>query len=111
MIRRVDMVCPVETCGHSLLDIFLEFGAPCACPTCGTEMIRLWVGAQSSAAIIGDECDVTVRHGLCHEDGTPRRFTSKEEMKRVAAAKGLVNHVEHITSRGSDKSPHTTRWI
>lgn len=62
-------------------------------------------------SVIGDECDVWVRHGLCHSDGSPRRFRSKSEMARVAAAKGLLNVVEHVPMRGSDKSPHTSKWF
>ena len=55
---------------------------------------------------IGDECDVWVEHGICWDDGSPRHYTSKSEMKRVAAEKGLVNMVRHV-----DGSPHTKRWI
>ncbi len=58
----------------------------------------------------GDECDEWIRHGLCHEDGSPRHFTSKAEMARVAKEKGLFNYVTHVGARGSDKSPHTTKW-
>jgi hypothetical protein len=61
--------------------------------------------------VIGDECDVTIHHGLCHPDGTPRRFTSKSEMRETAKALGLVNAVTHVPERGTDKSRHTTRWI
>jgi hypothetical protein len=61
--------------------------------------------------VVGDECDVTVRHGLCHENGEPRRFRSKAEMAKVAAAKGLTNYVRHVGSKGSDKSAHTQRFV
>ncbi len=42
-----------------------------------------------AASVIGDECDVYLRHGLCNEDGSPKRYRSKEEIKRVAFEKGL----------------------
>jgi hypothetical protein len=71
-------------------------------------MQKVWL---SPSAVIGDECDVYIKHGLCHDDGTPRRFTSKAEMAQVAKKKGLFNWVEHVPSPGSDKSKHTTRWI
>lgn len=64
-----------------------------------------------SYVVIGDECDVWIRHGLCNDDGSPRHYTSKEAMRRDAKAKGLVNIVEHVSSPESDKSKHTTRWI
>ncbi len=66
----------------------------------------------STRGVIGDACDVTIKHGLCNPDGTPRRYTSKAEMKREAEKRGLTQHVEHkAANRGSDKSPHTSRWI
>jgi hypothetical protein len=56
---------------------------------------------------------IEIRNGICHDDGTPRRFYSKSEMKRVARQKGLSNHVEHVPDprTGSDKSQHTQRWV
>ena len=62
-------------------------------------------------AIIGDECDVWIQHGICHDDGSPRHYTSKSEMARVAKEKGLVNLVKHVGSNGTDKSKHTSRWV
>lgn len=53
---------------------------------------------------------VEIRHGLCNDDGSPRRYYSKSEMARVAKARGLVNHVEHACLPGTDKSPWTTKW-
>lgn len=54
---------------------------------------------------------IEIKHGLCHEDGTPRRYYSKSEIMREAKARGMTNYVVHQPVRGSDKSPHTTRWI
>ena|SRR5437660_9029601 len=58
----------------------------------------------------GDECDVTVTHGLCNADGTPHRYRSKSEMKRETEKRGLTNLVEHKGSKDSDKSKFTQRW-
>ncbi len=55
---------------------------------------------------IGDECDVVVKHGICNEDGTPRRYRSRAEMAKVAKERGLVNYVRHI-----DGSKHTQRFV
>lgn len=86
----------------------------CVDPKCGGVMNRVWLMApdRASGAVIGDECDVHVRHGLCWPDGTPRRFESKSEMKKVAKQTGWTNLVEHKPdSRDGDSSKHTSRWI
>lgn len=107
--RLIDIVCP--TCGWRQIDKLLPHGvAYPSCPECQTTTERLW-SYGSSASVVGDECDVTIKHGLCHADGTPRRFTSKAEIAREATKRGLTNHVTHQPMRGSDKSPHTTRWV
>jgi len=62
---------------------------------------------------IGDDIPggVLIQHGICHDDGTPRRYYSKSEMALVAKEKGLTNVVRHVGSSGSDKSKHTVRWV
>ena len=64
-------------------------------------------------SVIPDEIPggMEIRHGICNEDGSPRRYYSKSEMAAEAKRRGLVNHVVHIGKRGTDKSPHTSRWI
>ena len=41
----------------------------------------------------------------------PMTFHSKSEWKREMKARGLVNQVRHVGVQGSDKSPHTQRWV
>jgi hypothetical protein len=67
----------------------------------------------ASVGVIADEIPggLEVRHGICNEDGTPRRYYSKSEMAREAKARGLVNYVRHVGSKGSDKSKTTSRWV
>lgn len=72
---------------------------------------RVWLPGQKANSVIGDGCDVSVRHGLCNADGSPRRYTSKSEMAAEAKKRGLVNHVTHMGTQGGDKSRHTSRWI
>ena len=76
-------------------------------------MQRAWL--TKVAAVIPDDIPggVLIHNTICHPDGTPKRYYSKSEMKRAAAAKGYHNHVEHVPSPGSDKNRqnHTTRWI
>jgi hypothetical protein len=55
---------------------------------------------------------VEIRHGLADPvTGEPVRYYSKSEMRREAKRRGLINLVEHVPQRGSDKSPHTVRWV
>lgn len=82
------------------------------CPGCGQESLEdLSTRGNLAPTVIGDECDVTIAHGICNPDGSPRRYTSKSEMRQVAKALGLVNVVRHQPLPGSDKSPFTTRHV
>jgi hypothetical protein len=54
---------------------------------------------------------VEIKHGICNEDGTPRKFYSKSEIARAAKAAGLTNFVRHVGTKDGDRSPFTTRWI
>ena len=85
------------------------------CEKCGNTLeINDWPfcphGPSGTFNVIGDECDITIKHGICWDDGTPRRYRSKVEMKRVMKEKGLENKVEHLGENGTDKSRFTTRW-
>jgi len=84
--------------------------APVLC-RCGGETERAWL--SKAPCVVGDEIDITIKHGLCSPEGEPVRYRSKAEMRRVAKERGLVNRVEHRGSSGSDKNRHhhTTRWI
>jgi hypothetical protein len=64
-------------------------------------------------AVIGDDIPggVEIIHGICNEDGSPRRYYSKSEMARVAKERGLTNMVRHVGTPGTDKSKHTIRWV
>ena len=42
---------------------------------------------------------------------TPQTFYSKSEWRRAMKERGLVNMVRHVPEQGSDKSPHTQRWV
>jgi hypothetical protein len=81
------------------------------CPTCGAPTEREFTLTGKAPCVVGDECDVTVEHGICHADGTPKRYTSKADMRAAAKALGWTNVVEHKPMPGSDRSPHTTRWV
>lgn len=82
---------------------------PVLCETCGHEIqIGEWPFCPhqrpefGSHGVVGDEIDIEIRHGLCWDDGTPRRFRSRKEMNDVAKAKGMVNMVRTATTPGPD---------
>ena len=97
--------------GHVQIDVMEPVNRPMTmCPQCGAETQRVWL--SKPANIVGDEIPggYWVKHGICNEDGTPRKYYSKSEMRREAERRGLVNRVEHVGTRDGDKSKHTTRW-
>lgn len=40
------------------------------------------------------EGGIDIAHGLCHEDGTPKRYYSRTEIKRACDAKGVIPWTE-----------------
>ncbi len=107
MRTLIDTKC--RGCLRETIDAFVETTMIPQCEACGETVERMW--KANPAGVLGDEIDVTVKHGLCNADGSPRRFRSRAEMKRVADSLGLRNHVEHVPTKGSDKSPHTQRFF
>lgn len=87
------------------------------CDKCNKELaISDWPfcpHGRANSGVIGDDIPggILIRHGICNEDGTPRRYYSKSEIIKEATKRGLVNLVEHVPEPGSDKSKHTTRWV
>lgn len=44
-----------------------------------------------------------IAHGLCHENGTPRRFDSRSAIRQAAAVKGLIPWTEvYVEDRTKD---------
>ena len=101
------------SCDVVLLDKYEPYALPESppCPSCGAATERVWFSVGRAPTVIGDECDVWIKHGICEENGEPRHFTSKAEIARVAKEKGLRNRVEHLGTPHGDRSPHTSRWI
>ncbi len=97
-------------CGHTFEKLrAIADSAVAQCPECGQDGAeKIWT---SSGNVIGDEIDVWINNGLCHDNGDPRHFTSRSELFREAKAKGLINPVSHVAEKGSDKSRHTSRWV
>jgi len=95
--------------GHEETDVMLKVDEVKPCSTCGAPTHHLW---KSFGSVVPDEIPggVEIRHGICNDDGTPKRYYSKSEMVKAAKEKGLINAVRHVPTPGSDKSPHTVKW-
>lgn len=78
-----------ESCGKSTNTLKYLRERSGWCPTCfyATETT-----VNQSAMIATDSIPggLEIKHGLCYEDGTPRRFDSKSEIKRAAYDLGYV---------------------
>lgn len=101
-----DLTCKNE---HKQRDLYLKMGERPACPVCGEATELLW---DTPPAVIGDDIPggVWMRHGVCNEDGSPRKYYTKSAIAAEAAKRGLTNTVRHATQPGTDKARHTTRW-
>jgi hypothetical protein len=54
---------------------------------------------------------LAIAHGLCNEDGTPRTYYSKTEIRDAARAKGLISWCEKYTEdRTKDARVHDD-WL
>jgi hypothetical protein len=99
--------------GHESLDLYEPISKiEAVCAICGKPAPRVWL-AKSSPGVIPDEIPggVWIRHGICNPDGSPRKYYSRSEMAAEAKRRGVINLVEHVTQQGTDKSPHTSRWV
>lgn len=76
------------------------------CPSCGAETETLWTKTPN---VIPD--DIPGGMVLENLDHQPTRYYSKSDIRRRCNELGLEPRVEHVPLQGSDKSPHTTRWI
>ena len=103
------LACP--KCGVRIEKLLWDSEPLPACPVCLVPYEIESLGFFAKAhTVIGDEIDITVEHGICNPDGTPKRYTSKSDMRAAERALGLTNQVRHVGMPGSDKSPHTTRF-
>ena len=68
---------------------------------------------QASHVVWADDIPggTLIAHGLCHADGTPRRFDSRSAIRRAAAEKGLIPWTEVYTEdRTKDARVHDD-WL
>lgn len=90
--KRRHLVC--VACGTRSSPLLWDNDPRPPCLSCQGAQVEDGYAANAAPAVIGDECDVTIRHGLCYDDGTPRRFRSKAEFRAVAKAKGWTPGAE-----------------
>lgn len=68
-----------------------DYELPRICPECLHDM-SLEQGPSRTVMIATDDIPggYTIHHGLCNEDGSPRKYYSKTEIKREANKRGLT---------------------
>lgn len=85
--KRRPLIC--SGCAARTAPLLWSYDPIPPCAVCGAPQQSADGPAPEKAhAVIGDEIDRTIEHGLCYKDGTPRRFTSRQELKRAEAQSG-----------------------
>ena len=77
------------------------------CTRCHAPLTRCFIGRAPT--MIPD----SIPGGVVVENLTPqpKRFYSRTEINDEMRVHGVRAHVRHVGVQGSDKNPHTTRWI
>lgn len=103
-----------ETCDHVVLDSLesMKDTTPRVCPLCERKTLVRAVSQGHANGVTDDSIPggLVIKHGLCWPDGSPRKFYSHSEIRKAEKELGWTNVVEHVPTRGSDKSPHTINW-
>jgi hypothetical protein len=94
-------------CGWTADDVFTHHDLP-ACPQCGGATNKLWKTGSFPGVI-----DDTYPGGLTVENlgPTPITFESRSDHRAYLKAHGFSPKVQHRGVQGSDKNPHTSRWV
>ena len=113
MKRFVDIVC--LRCGQKTCDQYLDWNEPYPPCACGGQTTREY-NPKSLGMVIPDDIPggIEIRHGVCNDDGTPKRYYSRTDIRKAAKAKGMIwggDEARHIPLPGSDRNPNTTRWV
>lgn len=73
---------------------------------CPLEPRRTWLMVQQDSI----EGGLEIHHGLCNEDGTPRTYYSRSEMRQACAAKGLMPWSDVWDSRKTKDAEVRMDW-
>ena len=89
MVRKTDVVCP--GCRTEILDVLVSSYPPC--PECGMQTV--WLPKPGAGGIQQDSIEggVMIAHGICNDDGSPKRYDSRMAIREACAAKGLEPYV------------------
>jgi hypothetical protein len=92
-------------CGKRWRDLAWSYDLPVNCPDCNLTAHLDYDDHNVSAAVVGDDIPggIEIRHGVCNDDGSPRRFYSRTELKRALNEKGL-------TISGDTPRPYNVSW-
>jgi hypothetical protein len=93
-MRMIDLHC--LACG-GVCEVLQRSGDALACRLCESLHVeRIFTRGPTTRP---DEIPggIQIAHGLCNEDGTPRTYYSRSEIKMAAAVKGLVSWSEVYT--------------
>lgn len=123
MRRMID--CKCEACGAVTKDLLSDPKTIPTCTACGGVQFEVkWTEASShgvttsQAVVIGDDIPggIVINHGICEENGDPKKYYTKSDIRKAAKAKGFIwggDYHDHVTNpkEGTDKNPHTTRCV
>ena len=95
-------------CDRYLDELKWNYDAPPDCPDGHGPMREVSKVASfgNSANVIQDSIPggLMIEHGICNEDGTPKRYDSKREIREAARKAGW-------TQGGDTPQPREKRWI
>jgi hypothetical protein len=89
-------------CGQKRRHLSWDYDPAPVC--CGTEMAPEVVRIDRSSSVLGDEIDIVIPHGMCHDDGSPKRWRSRSELRAAEKAKGWVRV-------GDTPNSTPNRWV
>lgn len=108
-MRRTDAECP--SCGLRKDDFYLQAGESYPACACGTQME--WLPRSGHQSIVPDDIPggVLIEHGLCNEDGTPKRYYSRSEIRMACAVKGQVPWTDVYTEDRTKDARVRNEWL
>lgn len=92
-MRMGDFICDV--CDGYREALIREGAAPPEC--CGQPMVRVYLPAAPT--VRGDDIPggLTIEHGICNDDGTPRTYYSHSEIQQACREKGWMRWTDVYT--------------
>jgi hypothetical protein len=93
-------------CGFKGLVFGWDYQMPLPCPSCGAATHDATDRPHGTLMIATDDIPggMLVPHAICNDDGTPKRYYSKSEIREAARQKGW-------TISGETPKPAGSRWL